>query len=202
MKLNFALLIAAAIATLTACGGGGDGATSAPTSEQNSLAAYVGDWQGVCNNHSRDQVTVKSVSSNALTLTVSENYYDLANCTGSIVAIVKEGADFSAIFNGTVDTTVQLSPAAPATNLKIDRISLSAPERSRQVTGTAVTTKVVNGISQWCFNYTGGSTCVVNDGTTPAGSASGAFYKDATKFYTLTASGQTFVVEQSYTRKP
>lgn len=90
--------------TLAACGGGGGGGTGVDANvtatevfwpvvpdANNSLAStalakYEGEWRQACVDHMELKTVLVATSATTFTVTVREDYYAYADCTGAVVA--------------------------------------------------------------------------------------------------------------------
>lgn len=204
MKNNLALTLACAFIAGCGGGGGGGGGTSTPVTPPaaSSLAAYVGTWEASCDGRERETATFTLDASGALVISTKNEYFAFVGCTGTVLATETLSANFTAVFTGTVDASVQLAAGAVATPIKVDGVNSSAPSLSMQITGSGVTRVTQNGQAQWCINFGGGSqTCVHDDGVQPARTARGGLYLRGNQLFSLEPSGSTFVVDGIYSRK-
>jgi hypothetical protein len=199
------LAVIAVTSLISACGGGGGsgGSVSAglpPTPV--ALAAYAGVWEAACNFHQRETATFTLDASSALSISTKTEYFSATGCTGNILGTRTLSANFSAVYAGTVDASVQLAAGAATTAIKVDTVTSSAPSFSAQVTGPGVVRTTTNGKAQWCIDFGGGSsTCINDDGVQPAKTSGGGLYLIGNKLFSLEVSGTSFVVGGIYTKK-
>lgn len=200
-------LVCAAAALLSACGGGGgdSGNPNGPgfQAPSNRLAGYVGNWASACSNHEIENVTITSPASDTLTIATRTDYYAGANCSGAIVAVETEGGDITARYIDTVDAPIVFTQGTAATTGRVDRISASAPIRSRSITGTGVRRDVINGRQHWCIDFGGGSqTCVQDEGATPAQTGvAGGLHLQGTTMYELVLEGAVYTAYGRYQKR-
>ena len=143
------VLAATAVATLVACGGG-DGTTV--STENNPLKKYEGTYY-ICDGHTKETVTVTATGSNAVNLTNVEEIYNNTNCSGSVVGTFRLPQPVTATYLN--QTTANFPPVTILPNADtVDRVNLSSPAMTAQLTGT--------GVSGSCVTYTGGNVCYNN----------------------------------------
>jgi hypothetical protein len=160
---------AALALTLAACGGGGGNAGSAgnsstpPVSTAGNLDVYAGTWTSACASHAIDTVGIKrsAAASNALTISVTRNYYAATTCTGDAIATQTWSADATATYVGTVTSSITPGPGlAQLPAAAVDKVTAQLPQRTVTLVGTFVSHKVIDGQPNWCIDYAGGSVCV------------------------------------------
>jgi hypothetical protein len=214
------IFIATLSAMLTACsGGGGGGGASAGTTvasagntSTNSAAmpavaarkldAYIGTWAADCSNHEIEYATITRLADDMVKVSSKVDYYDGADCTGSIVGTQTDTGDFPAQYAGTADATVALPPSTTAATVKADRVTMTVPAYSLTVAGPGVTSVTKDGAPEWCMDFgNGDSTCVHNDGVHEGTTSNGALYVQDNQMYVLSANGSGFTVDQRMTRK-
>lgn len=194
-------------AFVTACGGGGSSGggssiTPAIPPVAAPLAAYAGTWESACDVYERETATFTIDANGVLLIATKTEYFSVVGCTGSILATETLSANFSAVYTGTVDASVQLAAGAAATAIKVDTVNSSVPAYSMQISGPGVVRATQNGKPQWCINYGGGSqTCVNDDGAQPAATARGGLYLKGNQLFSLDANGSAFAVGGIYTKK-
>ena len=182
MKNTIKLLIATvSVAMLAACGGGGGGGSSGDTAN-NPLSKYVGTYY-ICDGHSKETVTVAASGSNSISLTYLEDVYQNTNCTGPIVGTYRMPQAVTATYQN--QTTANFPPVTLLPNADtVDRVTLSSPGQTAQLTGS--------GVSGSCVNYSGGNVCY-NNLVLPAVSTTGAAYLSGN--YLITFSLENGVLE-------
>lgn len=196
MKNKLTVVTLVASACLAGCGGGGG--SSEPVAQP--LAVYAGTWASACDDREQDSLAISLLSNGSLSAVSKTDYYQHVGCTGAIVATATVNGTFAFTHNGTADTSVVLLPGAAPTAIKVDKITLAAPKITTTVTGPAVTTNVVNGVTQHCFAYDTGSSCVsFEEG--PAQTISGAVYTRNNELYILEPSGASYSVVDFYKKK-
>ena len=198
------LAIALVCTLMTACGGGGGDSASAPapTPATSALAGYAGVWEAPCDGRERETATFTIDASGALAISSKTEYFALVGCTGPVLATETLSANFTAVFTGSVDASVQLAQGAAPTPIKVDSVSSSVPSYSMQITGSGVVRSTLNGQAQWCIDFGGGSrTCVRDEGVQLAATARGGLYLKGNQLFSLDTNGSTFVVGGIYTKK-
>ncbi len=108
------LALALCSITLAACGGGGGGGD--PVAEVNvtpaevfwpdvpsvsvastALAKYEGEWQQACVNHMKLKTVLVATGATTFNVTIREDYYAYADCTGAVVATGSYGVPSEAV---------------------------------------------------------------------------------------------------------
>lgn len=162
---------------LAACGGGGGADTA-----NNPLEKYAGTYY-ICDGHSKETVTVATSGSNSINLTYVEDVYQSTNCTGNIVGTYRMPQKVTATYKN--QTTANFPPVTILPNADtVDRVTLSSPGMTAQLTGS--------GVNGSCVNYSGGNVCY-NNLVLPAVSTSGAAYISGN--YLITFSLENGVLE-------
>lgn len=202
------LVAAAGALILTACGGGGgtSGTSTTPvaTTPAPQLASYIGNWASSCYNHAIDSAAITRTpgTTDSLTIAFKTDYYINANCTGNIVATWTQGANATAVYSGTVDSSIVFTPGAAAVAAKVDKVTATMPQTTASVTGTGVVHTVVNGQAQWCINYGNGNTnCIKDEGTIAPTSQPGGLYLQGNVLYELVPSGSIYTVNEAFNKQ-
>lgn len=205
------ILAALAAMALAACGGGGGGSgTTAPAPAPvapppvSQLAGYVGTWVSACDGRELNSVTVTraSGSADAIVISYKSDYYANLNCTGNVVATWTQSADATAVYAGSVDSSIVFTPGASPTPARVDKVTATLPAHTQSVVGPNVTHTVQFGQPQWCISFGDGtSTCVHDRGAQPAQTVDGGLYLRGNEMFELSPSGSTYVVNERFTRK-
>lgn len=206
MKKTVAIFLASSSALLAGCGGGGgdSGSSNAGASGNTpALAAYVGTWQAPCDDHERDTmvVTLKGDGSGALEFTPTTETYLKADCSGALLGTETMSAKISAAPDGTADIQIKLTINGAATSVRIDKLTLSIPAYSFSVTGPGVQYVKKEGQQQWCIDYEGGSTCLIDEGMRPAQTIAGGVFLRDNNLYTVVKDGGAYVPDMLYVKK-
>lgn len=153
-RLYFLLLIV----LLVACGGSGSGdsgATDNSVGNENSdeiinpLAKYAGTYY-ICDGHSKEIVTVTASGSNSMSLNFSEEIYQNDNCSGLVVGTYRLPQSITARYQN--QTTANFPPVTLLPDAAtVDRLTLSSPAMTAQLSGS--------GVSGSCVNYSNGNVC-------------------------------------------
>lgn len=207
---KFALATTVAL-MVSACGGGGGDSGSAtspvattPTAPTAQLAGYLGTWVTNCDGREQDVATITrpAGSTDAITISYKTEYYAGLNCTGNIVATWTQSADVTAVYDGSVDSSIVFTAGSAAVPAKVDKVKATLPAHTQSVVGPNVIHTVKNGQAQWCIDFGGGnSTCIYDDGAQPAASVSGGLYLRGNEMFELTPNGSTYVVNERFVRK-
>lgn len=205
MKLNPNIAIyLTAFAALSACGGGSTQAPQTVTSNPPPLSVYVGTWQGDCVFHEQETaiMTMPSTATGAIEVNLRTDYFDNTNCTGVIRGTSTQSANLSITFVKSIDTFAVLAPNGALTAIRAEQINASSPASFDTLTGVGVQNVIKNGKAQWCISFSNGdSSCINNDGLSPARSGSGAMYLRNNEMFLLSPSGTNYSVDQRFTRK-
>lgn len=189
MKNTIKLTLAAsAVALLAACGGGGgdsggsgSGSGGGDTAN-NPLSKYAGTYY-ICDGRSKETVTVAANGSNSISFAYVEEIYQNNNCTGSVIGTYRLPQAVTATYQN--QTTANFPPVTILPNADtVDRVTLSSPGMTAQLTGS--------GVSGSCVNYSGGKVCYDNL-VLPAVSTTGAAYLSGN--YLVTFSLENGVLE-------
>jgi len=185
-------LIAVALTTLTACGGGGGSVgdnTAVP------LTKYVGSYQSCNGNHTSNITKISEAASTSLTASLRFDYYENANCTGPIVGTLLFPSPLTYTYDG--NSIVSTTGIQPTTvNLSVDKLLVSAPQMTLSLTGTGV--KLVNG--QLCAVYKSGNTCPDSLNQPAVTGYAAAIYLIGADLYLLVPSGAFYKVDTHYTK--
>ncbi len=203
-------LAAVAAIVMTGCGGSGgsSGGTTAPppvaTVPPSALAAYVGTWVSACDERELNTVTITRAagSADAIVVSYKSDYYANLNCTGAIVATWTQSADVSAVYAGSVDSSIVFTPGTSATAARVDKVTATLPAHTESVVGSNVTHTVRNGQAMWCIDFGGGnSSCIYDQGAQPSQTVAGGLYLRGNELFELSPSESTYVVNERFTRK-
>lgn len=203
--------LAASVAFMvSACGGGGDsGSTGGPVATMPSapatqLASYLGTWVTACDVREQDTATITrpAGSTDAITISYRTDYYAGLNCTGIIVATWTQSASVTAVYDGTIDSSIVFTAGTAAVPAKVDKVKATLPAHTQSVVGPNVIHTVKNGQAQWCIDFGGGnSTCIYDEGAQPAASVAGGLYLRGNELFELSPSGSVYVVNERFVRK-
>lgn len=213
------VLLLAACAVLTACGGGGSadpGPVQAsvtppvtatppvtPPVTAPALASYPGTWYGPCLGRMQDVATVSMAggAGNALLLKLVRNFHGADGCGGTPIATETLSADFTLTWDGTKTTAALLTPSSAAVQVTLDLVTITIPPYTRTRGGPAVTATLENGVRGWCINYSDGPVCTVDAGPQAAANAPAALYLDKGELVLLSPSGTAgYSVDARYTK--
>lgn len=205
MKKLLAVLVGSAAALLTGCGGGG-GSTQQLAGDSGAtspLAAYIGTWQAPCDGHERQTMVVaaKADGSGAMELASTTETYLKAGCSGTLLGTETMTAKITATSDGVVDVLVKLTENGAASNVRIDKLNLSIPAYSFNVAGPGVQYVKKDGKQQWCIEYEGGSTCLLDDGMRPAQTIKGGILLRDNNLYTFSHNGTAYEPDMLYVKK-
>lgn len=206
MKKIVAVFLASGTALLAGCGGGasdaGNSSTllSGGTSEQ---PAFLGTWQAPCDGHERQilVVALKGDGSGALALTPTTETYREAGCGGALLATESMSAAISAAPDGIADILLKLTDNDAATDVRIDRVTLSIPAFSFNVAGPGVQYVAKDGKQQWCIAHDGGPTCILDEGTRAAQTVAGGMFLRDNQLYTVVKVGDAYLPDTRYVKK-
>ena len=201
MKKIVAVLLTSSTALLAGCGGGSSDAGN--SSAGSALASYVGTWQAPCDDHEREIMVVaaKADGSGAMELTSTTETYLKADCSGTLLGTESMTAKISATPDGVADVLVKLTENGAATHVRIDKLNLSIPTYAFNVTGPGVQYVKKDGKQQWCIEYEGGSTCLLDEGMRPAQTIQGGVLLRDNNLYTFSHNGTSYVPDTLYVRK-
>ncbi|OEZ64649.1 hypothetical protein JAB5_14010 [Janthinobacterium sp. HH103] len=205
MKKIVAVLLTSSTALLAGCGGGGGGGGSdaGNVNAGSTLAPYVGTWQAPCDEHERQTMVVaaKADGSGAMELTSTTETYLKTGCSGTLLGTETMTAKITATPDGVADVLVKLTENGAASNVRIDKLNLSIPAYSFNVTGPGVQYVKKDGKQQWCIEYEGGSTCLLDEGTLPAQTIKGGIVLRDNTLYTFSHNGSSYVPDMLYVKK-
>jgi hypothetical protein len=182
----------ATIATLVACGGGGDSGASgaASVSVNNPLKKYEGTYY-VCDANEKDIVTFSATGADGLNVSFSAEVYSGANCSGSILGSYKWNAPALITYKDTTTATLPPATVFPF-SATVDRVTLLTSPSTATLTGS--------GVKDNCVSYS-----YVSNGTTTTGkscfelalqasTSTGALYLTADNQYLVQLSLQNGVL--------
>lgn len=205
MKKIVAVLLTSSTALLAGCGGGGGGGSSdtGNVNAGSTLAPYVGTWQAPCDEHERQTMVVaaKADGSGAMELTSTTETYLKTGCSGTLLGTETMSAKITATPDGVADVLVKLTENGTASNVRIDKLNLSIPAYSFSVTGPGVQYVKKDGKQQWCIEYEGGSTCLLDEGMRPAQTIKGGILLRDNNLYTFSHNGTSYVPDMLYVKK-
>ena len=171
------------------CGGGGD--SSGGASADNPLRKYEGTYYH-CDDHDKVSVTVVAAGSNSVTLSYTEQIYQNANCTGSIVGTYTLPQAITASFQS--QTTANLPPVTVLPSAgTVDKITVSAPNMTAQLTGT--------GVKGSCVYFSSGNTCF-DSLDLPAQTTTGALHLSGNYLVVFTLSNGVLESDSIYSKDP
>ncbi len=201
MKKIVAVFLTSGTALLAGCGGGGSDAGNANAGS--TLASYVGTWQAPCDEHERETMVIaaKADGSGTLELTSTTETYLKTDCSGTLLGTESMSAKISATPDGVIDVLVKLTENGTASNVRIDKLNLSIPAYGFSVTGPGVQYVKKDGKQQWCIDYEGGSTCLLDEGMRPAQTIKGGILLRDNKLYTFSHNGTSYVPDMLYIKK-
>jgi hypothetical protein len=132
----------------------------------------------------------------SLTMTPKSEYFDSANCTGTIVATETYSAPLTATYLSSGQAQVTGYPASNSVaTYNVDRIQVAVPAGTFTVTGSGVST--ING--EACITYTGGRTCL-SSLTAPGRSITGGLFFTDLALVTLLATPAGYERADAYRR--
>ncbi|MDX8124508.1 hypothetical protein SKZ59_22285 [Janthinobacterium sp. GMG2] len=203
MKKIVAVFLASSTALLAGCGGGGGSSDAGNSDAGSTLAPYVGTWQAPCDEHERQTmvVTAKADGSGAMELTSTIETYLKTGCSGTLLGTETMTAKMSATPDGVADVLVKLTENGAASNVRIDKLNLSMPAYTFNVTGPGVQYVKKDGKQQWCIEYEGGSTCLLDEGIRPAQTIKGGILLRDNKLYTFSHNGSSYEPDMLYVKK-
>jgi hypothetical protein len=186
---------------LSACGGGSSTTEAAPPPVPSKLAAYVGNWVGVCRGRSLEYFAITDTAGvkDSITYAVTTDYFAQDACAGAVIATGKYNTNFTAAYTGSADAGVVFTFGSASMMSKIDLVLSTQPGFTYTVTGANVVHTTSNGMDTWCI---GDGYCTTGQGTVAAqASVNGGLYYSANKMYVLAPSGSIYNVAESYTKK-
>ncbi|WP_409028139.1 hypothetical protein OX462_07865 [Janthinobacterium sp. SUN098] len=203
MKKIVAVLLTSSTALLAGCGGGGGSSDAGNVNAGSTLAPYIGTWQAPCDEHERQTMVVaaKADGSGAMELTSTTETYLKTGCSGTLLGTETMTAKITATPDGVADVLVKLTENGAASNVRIDKLNLSIPAYSFNVTGPGVQYVKKDGKQQWCIEYEGGSTCLLDEGTLPAQTIKGGIVLRDNTLYTFSYNGSSYVPDMLYVKK-
>jgi hypothetical protein len=185
MKALKYTLAATSFALLAACGGGGGVDTA-----NNPLSKYVGTYY-ICDGHSKETVSVTALGSNSISLSYLEEIYQNVNCTGPIVGTYRMPQAVTATYES--QTTANFPPVTLLPNAgTVERVSLSSPGMTAQLSGS--------GVSGSCVNYSGGNVCYSNLVLPPV-NTTGATYLSGNYFVTFSLENGVLEADGIYSKE-
>ena len=146
-------------------------------------------------------VTLKGDGSGALEFTPTTETYFKADCSGALLGTETMSAKISAAPDGTADIQIKLTNNGAATSVRIDKLTLSIPAYSFSVTGPGVQYVKKEGQQQWCIDYEGGSTCLIDEGMRPPQTIAGGVFLRDNNLYTVVKDGGAYVPDMLYVKK-
>lgn len=162
MRALRSISLCLSIVALVACGGGGEGTSG---SVSNPLQKYEGTYY-VCDGHDKETVSIVATGASSISLSFVEETYLNNNCSGSIVSTYKLPQPITATYDSQVTLNMPKVAVLPLT-AAVDKIALSVPAMTAQLTGT--------GVNGRCRNYSGGYSCYETL-VIPASSSFGGIY--------------------------
>ncbi|MCC7645972.1 MULTISPECIES: hypothetical protein [unclassified Janthinobacterium] len=196
------LVILASSTLLAACGGGGGGSSTDAGPSAAPLSVYAGNWQTPCDDHELDSLTITAKSDGSLEVATKSEYFLMANCSGTPVATQTTTANPTVTYTGSADTPVKLSDTGATTTVRLDKINVTVPSYKLAVTGSGVKYGIEQGQGQWCFSTSAtSSTCIHDTPAEPATTNAGGIYISGNTLYLLSPVGNTYIADESYTRK-
>lgn len=203
MKKIVAVVLTSGTALLAGCGGGSGGGDAGNANAGSTLASYIGTWQAPCDDHERQTMVVapKADGSGAMELTSTTETFLKAGCSGTLLGTETMTAKISATPDGLADVLVKLTDNGAATNVRIDKLTLSIPAYTFSVTGPGVQYVKKDGKQQWCIEYEGGYTCLLDEGMRPAQTIKGGIVLRDSNLYTFSHDGTSYVPDMLYVKK-
>lgn len=190
-KFKYATAVVA-MAVLTACGGGSDGAddsSSAPAPQPvGALAKYIGNYSYCDQDHTKYSVSITDAGDGALNTAPTEVSYQNSDCTGSVLATYSWTAPARVTLSSTSVATV--SGGGLPSSLTIDKIQATASNINIRLVGP--------GVSGNCVSIPSGRFCYDSgpfDATTQAG-----FYLSGGKLYEMVLNNGVYVVGSVYSK--
>ena len=113
-------------------------------------------------------VTAKADGSGAMELTYTIETYLKTGCSSTLLGTETMTAKMSATPDGVADVLVKLTENGAASTVRIDKLNLSMPAYAFNVTGPGVQYVKKDVKQQWCIEYDGGSTCLLDEAMRPA----------------------------------
>lgn len=203
MKKIVAVFLTSSTALLTGCGGGGGSGDAGNINAGSTLASYVGTWQAPCDEHERETMVIaaKADGSGAMELTSTTETYLKTGCSGTLLGTETMSAKITATPDGVADVLAKLTENGSASNVRIDKLNLSIPAYSFSVAGPGVQYVKKDGKQQWCIDYEGGSTCLLDEGMRPAQTIKGGIFLRDNNLYTFSHNGTSYVPDMLYVKK-
>lgn len=152
------------VATLAGCGGGDGG--SGPVGPD-PLVKYVGTFTA-CDDHEKATFVLASVGVGVLSNTSRFDVFENKDCTGGLLGTRTYSAPETV-------TYVESVPVSGAPYGSVDKIQMSAPQRTASLTGP--------GVSGQCVNYPGGQLCYDEGATPPAKTETGGIALAGNQLY-------------------
>lgn len=196
-------------ALLSACGGGGGSAGSgtatfpAPAPSGGPLKQYEGTWTAPCGTHTRETTTMAATNGgNSLQFNLKTDFYANLNCTGAVIATATySGPVVTLDFTNTVqNASIRLTNGETVTGT-VDVGSAVANGQTVTLSGTGVTSRIVDGKTVWRFEFSEGSADAQFEPL--SGTGTGALTLRNGELWTLVPAGTggtTFSVENRLTR--
>lgn len=206
MKKIVSALLTSGAALLAGCGGNSAdaGASNVLLSDGTSLqSAYLGTWQAPCDGHERQVlvVTLKSDGSGAYDFTPTTETYQKAGCNGALLGTESMSANISATPDGVADILIKLADGGGVSDVRIDKLKLSMPEYSFQVSGPGVQYLLKDGLQQWCIAHEDGETCIHDEGSKKAQTIAGGMLLRNNDLYTIVQHGSDYLPDTRYVKK-
>ena len=190
-KLKFTF-VAASVALLTACGGGGDAVDSAVGSTvDNPLAKYVGTYYA-CDGNTKEILTAAASGSNSLKVNVVETTYQNDNCSGAVVGTYSLPEPYTIAYQDKTTANFPAVTILPSAD-SVDRGALSIPAMTAQLTGS--------GVSGSCVTYANGNICY-DSLSLGAVSTTGALYLKDGYLVTLVLENGVLEADAIYSTNP
>jgi hypothetical protein len=188
--MKHVLACVAAASVLSACGGGGSGASGPVTPPATApFAKYVGDWKDACQFHHRETVTVAITAASATTVTLSDRieYFDNADCSGALVATGVYSAPIATLqYVATENNAIVHLQSGLSLTGAVDRGTAAASDATVSFSGSGVSSSVLNGKTVWHIAYSGGGTDIQINNV--LGANPGGLFLNADQLYVVTAS--------------
>jgi hypothetical protein len=209
-RMKKIFMLCAVSSVIAGCGGGGSaGSASTPALTSPSvqvpptpvLTAYVGTWVGDCSEHQQETIVVSMLPDGGLTASSELTWFAAAGCSGQPVATGTMSANYSVNYADTVDAVFSLGTGAPATSLKVDRITKTVPSYTNSVTGSGVTSTTIGGGTQACVNYNNAETACISVGMHPGYSQNQSLHVAGNDLFFLLPDGVTYKVDYHYAKK-
>lgn len=206
MKKIVAIVLTSGTALLAGCGGSsGDAGTANVllTGGTSLQSPYLGTWQAPCDGHERQilVVTLKADGSGAYELTPTTETYQKAGCNGALLGTESMSASISAAPDGVADVLIKLAGSDGVSDVRIDKLTLSMPAYSFQVSGPGVQYVLKDGLQQWCIAHDDGETCLHDDGRQTARTIAGGMLLRNNALYTVVQYGSEYLPDLHYVKK-